>query len=115
MAQIISNSGRIGYGLKHYLVQDKAELDNLPFLAAQRGNTVFVIEENANYVFDKHNKPVRISAGLSSGGGSVDGDIEVEDLPMEEIQAAVIEDMDFATPDEVNNMLDEIFVANEEN
>lgn len=73
MISIGANGQRIAYGIKHYNVDTKAELDKFPLEEEVMGTTAFVIENSKYYMLNGQKKWIEIQpygTGSSSGGGS---------------------------------------------
>ena len=68
---IIANSGKISYGIKHYLCDT---LDDIPFEdngeAIAPGSTVYVIDSKKTYMYNSKGQWVEIITGGGSGGAS---------------------------------------------
>lgn len=68
---IIANSGKISYGIKHYLCDT---LDDIPFEdngeAIAPGSTVYVIDSKKTYMYNSKGQWVEIITGGGSGGVS---------------------------------------------
>jgi len=68
---IIANSGKISYGIKHYLCDT---LDDIPFEdngeAIAPGSTVYVIDSKKTYMYNSKGQLVEIITGGGSGGAS---------------------------------------------
>lgn len=81
MISIGANGQKIAYGIKHYNLDTKADLQDLPTAKELMGCTCFVIEESKYYMLNSKLKWVEISPfgkaisnGGSSGGGNDDDD-----------------------------------------
>lgn len=75
MISIGANGERIAYGIKHYNVDTKAELDALDITFEVMGTTAFVIESSKYYMLNGSKQWKEIwPYGSGSGGGS--GDVE---------------------------------------
>ena len=72
MISIGANGQRIAYGIKHYNVDTKAELDTLDITMEVMGTTAFVIENSKYYMLNGSKQWKEISPYGSSGGGSDD-------------------------------------------
>lgn len=77
MISIGANGERIAYGIKHYNVDTKAELDALDLTYEFMGTTVFVIENSKYYMLNGNKQwkeiyPYGAANGGSGGGGSSD-------------------------------------------
>ena len=68
---IIANSGKISYGIKHYLCDT---LDDIPFEdngeAIAPGSTTYVIDSKKTYMYNSKGQWVEIITGGGSGGAS---------------------------------------------
>lgn len=73
MASIIySNSGKVGYNLKEYLVDTTADMADLPY-DLPLGTKAFNIAENQWYMYDSSHNWVEINEGGGGGGDSKKG------------------------------------------
>ena len=70
---ITGNSGHIAYGIKRFVVDTEAEIDNLPIYITS-GSVAFVIETSKTFMLNnaKEWKEVEVGGG---GGGSGAGNI----------------------------------------
>lgn len=70
MITIGANGQRIAYGIKHYNVDTKAELDALVLTLEVMGTTAFVIETSKYYMLNGKKQWVEIEPfGVDSGSG----------------------------------------------
>ena len=76
MAIIHSNGGKIAYGVKHYILDQKADLEELKLTTAIKpGTTVFIIETSKYYMLNSKYEWIEInpfSTNGSNGGGDND-------------------------------------------
>ena len=76
MFSILSNSGKVHYGQKEFLLDFESDLSSLPGLeGAHPGSVAFVIEKSQHYMLNNYGQWVAVnlsSGGSSSGGGSDD-------------------------------------------
>ena len=74
MISIGANGQRISYGIKHYNVDTKAELDALVLTLEVMGTTAFVIETSKYYMLNGNKQLIEIepfgTGNSGSGGGS---------------------------------------------
>ena len=73
MISIGANGQKIAYGIKHYNVDTKAELDALDIAYEVMGTTAFVIDTSKYYMLNGHKEWKEIQpygTGNSSGGGN---------------------------------------------
>ena len=59
MINTISNSGHIAHGLKDYVIDEKADLQNLP-IDVPMGSTAFCIEDSSIYMINSSGEWVEI-------------------------------------------------------
>lgn len=59
MITIISNSGQTAYGLKDYVIDKKADLQDLP-VNVPMGSTAFCIEDSSVYMINSSGEWVEI-------------------------------------------------------
>lgn len=81
---LVGQNGKAAYGVKNYVLDAKADLDNLP-ISGTPGSTAFVIEENKTYILGNEEKWVATSA--SSGGGGSQGGEDISSISNEEIDS----------------------------
>ena len=79
MITIGANGQRIAYGIRHYNLDDEADLAKLPTSKETMGGTCFVISTSKYYMLNSDNEWIEIQpfgkgGNTSSGGG---GDIIV--------------------------------------
>lgn len=74
MISIGSNGQRIAYGIKHYNLDDEADLINLQKRNEPMGSTCFIIETSKYYMLNSQKKWVEITpfGKVISGGGEND-------------------------------------------
>ena len=70
MISIGANGQRIAYGIKHYNVDTKAELDTLDISCEVMGTTAFVIENSKYYMLNGSKQWKEIQPYGSGSGGS---------------------------------------------
>lgn len=76
MISIGANGRRIAYGIKHYNVDTKVELDALDLTCEVMGTTAFVIATSKYYMLNGSKQWVEISPFGSGSGGSTPDDSE---------------------------------------
>ena len=76
MITIGANGQRIAYGIKHYNLDDEADLKQLPTKNEQMGCTCFVISTSKYYMLNSKKKWVEITpfGKVVSSGADMDGD-----------------------------------------
>lgn len=72
MQNLIKEHGRKVYGLKEFVIDTEAELEDLP-TGVVMGSKAFVIETNNKYILDGNHKWVQIKSSTTSGGGTSSG------------------------------------------
>ncbi len=80
---LIGQNGKTAYGVKNYILDTIADLDNLP-VSGTPGSTAFVIEESKTYMLGNNEKWTAISSSSAGSGSSQDGE-EIEPISNEEI------------------------------
>lgn len=80
---LIGQNGKTAYGVKNYILDTVADLNNLPISDAP-GSTAFVIEESKTYMLGNNEKWIAISSSSADGGSSQDGE-EIKPISNEEI------------------------------
>ena len=69
MFTIAKNSNKIAYGIKHFVVDTEAELEEIPLISVFSGSTAFVVEKSARYMLNNKREWIKVSTA-SSGGSS---------------------------------------------
>lgn len=73
MINIGSNGNRIAYGIKHFNLDEVADLANLNKATLTPGSTVFIISTSKYYMLNGQKKWVEINPLALSGNGSGSG------------------------------------------
>ncbi len=64
---ISASSGRIGYGVNHYTVDEFDDMKKLPTSAAA-GSTAFVVSTSQKFMLNNKRQWVEITSGSEGGG-----------------------------------------------
>ena len=65
---ILSNSGRLAYGIKRFMVKNAEDIKSIPLTPQTRpGSTVFVTSDSSRYILDEDYSWVKINS--ANGGG----------------------------------------------
>lgn len=80
MIRIGANGNKITYGIKHYILDSKVDLDLLPPNKESMGTTCFIIENSKYYMINGklewiEIKPYNGSSSSGSSGGEIEEDI----------------------------------------
>ena len=78
---ILSNSGRVAYGVKRFMVRTVEDILTIPLTPAIRpGSTVFVTSDQSRYILDQDYNWVQLKTpgGNSGEGGDEDQEIIYE-------------------------------------
>lgn len=96
---IASTSGVVEYGVRHYVLDSKQDLDKLR-TTDKMGSTAYIIADQEWFILSGEKKwePYKPCSG---GGGDEGGDVDP--------------DLDIATQEEVNEMIDDVFDENDPN
>ena len=82
MITIGSNGERIAYGIKHYNLDDEADLKKLPTTKEAMGCTCFVISTSKYYMLNSKKKWVEITPfGKVIGSSGSDTDVDQDGIP----------------------------------
>lgn len=76
---ILSNSGRLAYGVKNYMVRKVEDILTIPLTPMTRpGSTVFVSSTQQRFVLDQDRNWVELATGNFFPGGDDSGEVIYE-------------------------------------
>lgn len=69
MITIAKNGNTKAYGIKHYIVDTEADIQNIDFSTSGMGTTVFVIDTSNQYMLNGSKELKKITSAYNPGGG----------------------------------------------
>lgn len=80
MFTIAKNSNKIAYGIKHFVVDTEAELEEIPLISVFSGSTAFVVEKSARYMLNNKREWIKVSTASSGGSSGGSGNPSIPDI-----------------------------------
>lgn len=73
MINIRANGNKLAYGIKHFVLDDRQDLDKINVYELPAGCTAFIIHTSKKYMLDSNYKWYEIKPSVDTGDGSDDG------------------------------------------
>lgn len=79
MVSIRKNSNKLAYGLKHYILDEYTDFEELKLRYLKPGSTAFVIATSKNYILNTEYEWIEIKTAVVSGGTGSGGNDGADD------------------------------------